>query len=99
MRRGINSYNLHPEGAGDVHIDTPHLDNTIAIVSRGGGPRGQTGKGKVGLDQFLLKQAVELGAKHRPVKIDRVEYGDKRPVLYAKDGMLGEFDSSWELSA
>ncbi|MEJ2182608.1 MAG: NAD(P)/FAD-dependent oxidoreductase [Nitrospirota bacterium] len=84
VRKGINSYRLHTE-KGSVHIATPALEKTIATVYRGGGPKGIIGRGKESFDRFLLMEAVREGAEHRPLKVDRVELREGRPVLFSKD--------------
>ncbi len=91
VRKGINSYNLHTDH-GDVFIATPDLERTIASVYRGGGPKGMTANGKESFDGFLLKQAVEEGAVHVPLRIDRVGPGNGKPVLFSKGQELMESD-------
>jgi flavin-dependent dehydrogenase len=66
--------------------------NSYATVYRGGGPKGVIGEHKESFDGFLLDEAVKEGAVHNPVKIDRIEYRDKRPVLYAGGRMLYDAD-------
>jgi flavin-dependent dehydrogenase len=90
VRKGINSYVLHTN-PGDVNIDTPHLEKTIATVYRGGGPKGMVAGDKESFDNFLLKQAVAEGAVHVPVRIDNVEYRE-RPVLFSKSGEVMDAD-------
>jgi flavin-dependent dehydrogenase len=91
IRQGINTYNLHTE-KGDVFIETADRERTIASVFRGMGPKGTTVHGKESFDDFLLKQAVNEGAVHKPVKIDKVEYQDGKPVLFANDEKVMEAD-------
>ena len=91
VRKGINSYNLHTNH-GDVHIATPDLERTIATVYRGGGPRGMIPEGKESFDYFLLKDAIREGAVLDPLRVDRIETRDRKPVLFSKDGELGQFD-------
>lgn len=84
IRKGINSYVLHTN-RGDVNIDTPHLEKTIATVYRGGGPKGMIGHDKESFDNFLLNYAVSEGAVHKQLRIDHIERRE-RPVLFSKDG-------------
>ncbi len=84
VRKGINSYKLHTS-CGSTYISTPSLEKTIATVYRGSGPKGMVSKGKQSLDKFLLDQAIEQGAVHKPVRIDRLEYQNHKPVLFAQD--------------
>jgi flavin-dependent dehydrogenase len=91
VRKGINSYNLHTNH-GDVYIATPDLERTIATVYRGGGPKGMIPEGKESFDYFLLKDAIREGAVLDPLRVDRIEIRDKKPVLFSKDGELGQFD-------
>ena len=91
LQKGINSYNLHTE-RGSVYIATPSFEKTIGTVYRGGGPKGIIGKNKESFDKFLLGLAVKEGAVHVPAKIDRVEYKDKKPVLFSKHSEILEAD-------
>jgi flavin-dependent dehydrogenase len=91
VQRGINSYKLYTR-LGEAFISAPAHENRIATVYRGGGPKGTIGSGKKSFDKFLLELAVSEGAKHEPVKIDRIEYRNKRPLLYAKDKKISEPD-------
>jgi flavin-dependent dehydrogenase len=91
VQKGIDSYNLHT-ARGSVFIVTPSHEKTIATVYRGGGPKGIIGEHKESFDKFLLEMAIEEGAVHNPVKIDRIGYKDKRPVLYANGQMTYEAD-------
>jgi len=90
IRKGINSYVLHTN-RGDVHIDTPHLEKTIATVYRGGGPKGMIGHDKESFDNFLLNQAISEGAVHKQLRIDHIERR-KRPVLFSKDSEVIDAD-------
>lgn len=91
VRKGINSYNLHTEH-GDVYIATPHFEKTIATVYRGGGPKGMIGEDKESFDHFLLNEAVKEGAVHKPLRIDHLEYKDKKPVLFSQKNEIMETD-------
>lgn len=91
VQRGINSYRLYTDH-GNVFIGTPSHEKTIATVYRGGGPKGIIGKGKESFDRFLLDLAVSEGAIHNPLKIDRIEYNNIRPVLFAKGQRIQEPD-------
>jgi len=91
VRKGINSYNLHTNH-GDVYIATPELERTIATVYRGGGPKGMIPEGKESFDYFLLKDAIKEGAVLDPLRVDRIEIRDRKPVLFSKDRELGQFD-------
>jgi flavin-dependent dehydrogenase len=83
VRKGINSYVLHTN-RGDVNIDTPQLEKTIATVYRGGGPKGMIGHDKESFDNFLLNYAISEGAVHKQLRIDNIERRE-RPVLFSKD--------------
>ena len=83
VQRGINSYKLYT-AHGKVLIETPTFERTIATIYRGGGPKGAAGKDKESFDNFLLNAAVREGAVHAPLKIDRIEYKNGRPVLFFK---------------
>jgi len=91
VQRGIHSYKLH-SNYGNAFIATPAHEKTIATVYRGGGPKGIIGKDKESFDGFLLNLAMKEGALHNPARIERIEYKDKRPVLFSKDLKIGEPD-------
>ena len=91
IQRGINTYNLHTQ-KGDVLIETPAQERTIASVYRGMGPKGSVLPDKESFDGFLLQQAVREGANHRPLRIDRVEYRNGKPVLFADGDTVMEAD-------
>lgn len=91
VRKGINSYDLHTN-QGDVHIDAPNLQKTIATVFRGFGPRGMATEGVESFDNFLLGQAIREGSLHSSLRIDRIELRNKKPVLFSREGEVGEFD-------
>jgi flavin-dependent dehydrogenase len=91
VQRGINSYKLHTQ-YGNVYIETPSKEKTIATVYRGEGPRGIIGSEKESFDRFLLDLAIQEGAVHNHEKVDRIEYRNNRPVLFSKDKMMQEPD-------
>lgn len=91
IRKGIHSYKLHTNH-GHVYIATPDFERTIATVYRGGGPKGMIEEGKESFDNFLLTQAVKEGAVHESLRIDRIEYKNKRPVLFSRNDEIMEAD-------
>jgi flavin-dependent dehydrogenase len=91
VQRGINSYKLHTQ-YGNVYIETPSKEKTIATVYRGEGPRGIIGREKESFDRFLLDLAIQEGVVHNHEKVDRIEYRNNRPVLFSKDKMMQEPD-------
>ena len=82
VQRGINSYQLYTD-FGRTSIATPAHEKTIATVYRGGGPKGTIGDDKDSFDKFLLDMAIEEGAAHEKIRVDRVEYANGKPVLYS----------------
>lgn len=91
VQRGVNSYQLYTE-RGDVRIETPALEKTIAAVYRGGGPRGVEIEDKESFDHFLLQSAVRSGAEHRSLAVDKVQFEGGKPVLFSKEERLMEAD-------
>jgi len=91
IQRGIDSYRLHT-ARGSVSIETPSQEHSIATVYRGGGPKGLVGREKESFDGFLLDLAVQKGARHLPLKVDRVETGGGLPRLYGGGELLQEAD-------
>lgn len=92
IQRGINSYKLHTLH-GSVDIVTPSFEKTIATIKRGGGPKDIDQPDKESFDNFLLKQAIELGAVHMPLRIDRIEYNSDKPVLFSQGEKVHEADA------
>jgi flavin-dependent dehydrogenase len=90
VRKGINSYVLHTN-RGDVNINTPQLEKTIATIYRGGGPKGMIGNGKESFDNFLLSQAISAGAVHMPLRIDKIERRE-RLALFSKNSEVMDAD-------
>jgi flavin-dependent dehydrogenase len=84
IQRGIDSYKLHTD-YGNAYISTPAHEKTIATVYRGGGPKGTAGEGKESFDKFLLNLAMKEGALHNPLRIDRIDFKNNRPVLFSKE--------------
>jgi len=91
VQRGINSYKLYTN-YGNAYIETQAHEKTIATIYRGGGPKGIIGNDKESFDRFLLDIAVKEGAVHNPIKIDKIGYENKRPVLFSQDQKIQEAD-------
>lgn len=91
VQRGINSYQLYTE-RGDVLIETPAREKTIASVYRSGGPDDYTVLDKESFDNFLLQTAVKEGARHVRRTVDLVKSEDGMPVLYSGDEILMKAD-------
>ncbi len=91
VQRGIHSYRLHTT-QGRVDIATPAFEKTIATVYRGGGPKGIIGADIESFDHFLLDLAVKEGAVHNPLKIDRIDYRNQKPVLSSQSQEIMESD-------
>lgn len=90
VRKGINSYKLHTNH-GSVSISTPAHEKSIATVYRGGGPKGMVAGDTESFDNFLLSRAIEEGATHKLLRIDRIEYRSK-PVLYSQNKEIMDAD-------
>jgi flavin-dependent dehydrogenase len=72
VQRGIDSYIMHTD-VGSARIETPLHEKRIGAVHRGCGPHGdQNGKWD-SFDGFLLKKAVEKGAKVTQAKVNSVQ--------------------------
>ncbi len=91
VQRGVNSYQLYTD-LGDVRIETPSLEKTIAAVYRGGGPRGVEIEDKDSFDNFLLQSAVREGAQLEKVIVESVKFEDGKPVLFGGGQRLLEAD-------
>jgi hypothetical protein len=91
VQRGINSYQLYTE-RGDVRIETPAHEKTIASVYRSGGPKGLAIQNKESFDNFLLQAAISEGADHVPRTIDKVLFENGKPLLYSGEDLLATAD-------
>ncbi|UCG38042.1 MAG: hypothetical protein JSV00_07510, partial [bacterium] len=87
VQRGIHSYQLYTE-RGDVSIETPAREKTIATVYRSGGPKDLTIQDKDSFDNFLLQTAVREGVEHVHRTVDRVRFTDGKPVLFSGEEEL-----------
>jgi len=97
VRKGINSYRLHTN-QGSVFIATPSFEKTIATVYRGGGPRGTIGEEKESFDNFLLTQALQEGAVHKPFRVDHIDYKNGKPLYFRKTVKSWRLTLWWEPS-
>ena len=91
VQKGINTYRLHTMH-GSVTIETPNHEKSIATVYRGGGPKGLIGGHKQSFDHYLLQRAVQEGAVHETVRVEKVEWRGGRPVLYAQKSAIADAD-------
>ena len=91
VQRGINSYQLYTE-RGDVRIETPAHEKTIASVYRSGGPMDLAIQDKESFDNFLLQTAVREGVEHVPKTVDRVTFEEGKPVLHSGDEIISRAD-------
>ncbi|UCG38567.1 MAG: hypothetical protein JSV00_10435 [bacterium] len=91
IQRGLSSYELYTE-LGDVSIETPTKEKTIASVYRGGGPQDLVISDKDSFDAFLLRRAVEKGARHCARYVDRIAFEEGKPVLFSGEERLMQAD-------
>jgi flavin-dependent dehydrogenase len=91
VQRGIHSYQLYTE-RGDVHIETPDREKTIASVYRSAGPVDLMVGDKESFDNYLLQRAVAEGARHVKRRVDRVAVENGLPGLYSGDELLMNAD-------
>jgi flavin-dependent dehydrogenase len=80
----LNAYAAHLDGE-ELRIETPDPQRRIVSVYRGGGPRLLEGAPLSGFDDFLLEQAVNLGAQHIPSHVRSVTW-DGQPVVQTSQG-------------
>ena len=85
VQRGIGSYVVHMD-VGAVRIQSAREEERIAALYRGGGPRGSPPTHSQGLDDFLLKRALEDGARHVSRLVDQVVMEDGLPWITHPDG-------------
>jgi flavin-dependent dehydrogenase len=90
----LAGYAVHYNDASAALANDP--TRKIYGVYRGAGPVStETPDGARSFDQFLLDQAVKLGAEHVPHNVSDIDVPDalgRRPVLHTADGRREEFD-------
>lgn len=89
IQRGIDSYKLYTD-KGQVAIETPTHEKTIATIYRGGGPKGTDGTVKESFDKFLLNLAVQEGAVHKPARVEHIIHKENKPSVITQDGKSEE---------
>jgi flavin-dependent dehydrogenase len=80
VQRGIESYVVHMD-EGSVRIESPVLEQRIASVFRGNGPRGGGDMPWDSFDGYLLEMAVDRGARLERKLVSGVEWVDGLPQL------------------
>lgn len=91
VQRGIDSYVMHMD-VGSVRIDTPLREKRIAAVYRGHGPKNSEISHIAGFDQYLLQDAMRLGATLKRQMITAVDFTSARPELTLADGHRERYD-------
>jgi flavin-dependent dehydrogenase len=100
VQRGIE-YNMLHMDLGSVQIQTPHHEKRIATTFRGAGPRHLASFQGIGLDQYLLKEAVAKGARVIPSRVQQIIWvdhstdknpGDRLPAVQTRNGDLEKYD-------
>jgi flavin-dependent dehydrogenase len=85
IQRGLDSYVLHTD-VGSVRIAAPHDEVRMGAVHRGSGPRDALPGRWASLDQYLLTNAMERGAKVIRTRVDEVTRRNGRPAIRARGG-------------
>ncbi len=87
VQRGIDSYMLHI-GSEEVSIQTPLHEMRLAALHRGRGPSDCSSLPTqwASFDGFLLDLAVEKGATHHRLAVEKIGWENGRPVLEAASG-------------
>ncbi len=94
VQRGIESYVVHMD-EGSVRIESPVLEQRIASVFRGNGPRGGGDMPWDSFDGYLLDMAVDRGARLERKLVSGLEWVDGFPQLRH----AGEEGSRYDLVA
>ena len=82
VQRGIDSYALHMD-LETVHIETPLHEKRIAVVHRGGGPRGRKVAQWGSFDGYLLGLAIGKGARLMRRRVDGLAWQEGHPQVKA----------------
>jgi len=91
VQRGIDAYELHTD-VGSVRIATPTEEMRIGAVHRGGGPRDVTEAKWESFDKHLLDDALGLGAKIVPSRVEAVGREHGRPTIKVAKGSPVPYD-------
>lgn len=91
----IEAYSLHTD-LGQVVIPTPVAESRIAVIFRGGGPKGAENQRPLpwdSFDWFLLQRAVSQGAHHIPKRVTGLSRdATGRPVVTTGEGESATYD-------
>jgi len=68
-----------------LRIEQPDPQRQIVSVYRSGGPRRLQGEPLASFDQYLLAQACDRGARHLPIRVRQIDWGE-RPILRTAQG-------------
>jgi flavin-dependent dehydrogenase len=81
VRRAIESYVVHMD-VGSVRIESPVGERRIAALYRGHGPReGEDVPGE-SFDRYLMKMAVEQGARVVPRLVGGIDWSESLPRVF-----------------
>lgn len=90
----LNAYVLHTDDDA-VRIETPHKENRIATMFRGGGPKGAEHQNPlpwISFDVFLLQLALEKGARHIDHHVTGLAWREGLPTVLTQDLPAQSFD-------
>jgi len=91
VQRGIYSYVLHMD-VGSVEIESPVLEQRIASIYRGNGPRGGEEMPWDSFDGYLQGMAEKEGARIVHQLVTGLEREDGLPVVMTTDGRSARYD-------
>lgn len=91
VQRGIYSYVLHMD-VGSVEIESPVLEQRIASIYRGNGPRDGEDMPWDSFDGFLQLTAEKQGARIVHQLVTGLTRKDGLPVVKTTDGNAGQYD-------
>lgn len=91
VQRGIYSYVLHMD-VGTVEIESPVLEQRIASIYRGNGPRGGEEMPSESFDGFLQRMAEKEGARIVRQLVTGLRRENDLPVVTTGDGNSAHYD-------
>jgi flavin-dependent dehydrogenase len=91
VQRGMESYTLHMD-VGDVEIATPLMEQRIAAIYRGNGPKDSNPEAAISFDGYLQELAQAKGASITRRLVTRIHRHGERMSVQCADRTSNDYD-------